>query len=153
MPTVSHSMGTRNPLADKGRCHSHATAVTDIQKSTSPISLLGLGAGAVPQPITTPHTTTSTIQTSRHPSLYPTFTTPLVTIYKPILDPAYVPTTSPGTSLPTPPPCITTQLTAMNSYYETSTARIQRHTTQPPPQRRAPPHARARIRHRQSANK
>lgn len=106
---------------DRRRCRRLRTLArlmsqtNNIQKSTSPSSLLGLGAGTAPHLTTTPHTTTSTIQTSTHPSLHPTSTTPLATNRSSTQ--LTSPTTSPGTSLPTPPPRTTTQLPPANSYH------------------------------------
>ena len=146
MSTVTPSKGTRNPLS--------------IQRPMSPARYRGYRHPEIdisrfpawsrswcrPQPITTPHTTTWIIETSTHLSLHSTFTAPLV---KPMFDPNLRP--RPGTSLP--PHLLTPQpnVVLTNSYHLRPT-RIQRHTTQPL-ERRAPPHARARIRHKRSAIK
>ena len=74
-------------VVDKDRRHCHGlrtlarliSQTNNIQKSTSPSSLLGFGAATVPHPTTSPHTTTSIVQTTTHPFLHPTFRTPLVT--------------------------------------------------------------------------
>ncbi|KIK00206.1 hypothetical protein K443DRAFT_7863 [Laccaria amethystina LaAM-08-1] len=128
--TTTHSTGRQNPCS--------------IQTPTSlrPTPLPGLGTGTVPRQQQQP---TPPLRRSRHLHTHSSIP-PVTTDVRPNLPPLGPPS---PLHLLAPQPSLLPRIRTMGL----RPTRIQRHATQPPPQRRAPPHARARIRHKQSAIK